>query len=92
MATAKSTVHVPPKGTKLVWLPTHPVKVGWYMASKDKDPRSWRWWNGRVWSLNVHSHRAASTAARRAKKEAPNQSYIQYTMYYPANARVARPV
>lgn len=85
-------IHTIPAGTKLVWLSSRPAKKGWYMASKDKDPRSWRWWNGRDWSLNVHSNRGAVFAARRASKTAGNQGCIKYTTYYPANARVARPV
>lgn len=91
MSTPKP-LHVIPKGTKLVWVVGTPKKIGWYMASVDKDPRSWRWWNGHVWSLNVFSNRAAVTAARRAAKASKNSDRVKYTTYYPANARVARPV
>lgn len=83
--------HEIPPGTKLKWLTGKPKAKGWWMASTDKDPRSWRWWDGVQWSLNVHSNRAANTAARRAKKPSRDSDRVQYTTYYPANARVPRP-
>ena len=82
-------LHKIPANTKLKWLNGKPSRVGWYMASKDKDTRSWRWWDGVKWSLNVWSNRSATLAARRATKKASEQDHIQYTNYWPAHARSA---
>lgn len=83
--------HTTPKGVKLQWLYSKPPKVGWYMASMNRNPDCWRWWDGARWSLDVFSYRSAKFAGQRAKKPSKHQALIQYTMYYPANARVARP-
>ena len=85
-------IHKSPAGTKLVWLSTRPKKKGWYMASVYRNPDCWRWWDGTQWSIDVFSHRSAKFAGQRAKKPSRKQLTIQYTTYYPANARVARPV
>lgn len=60
------------------------------MKKFSSQSQRWRWWNGTVWSLNVHSHRAARTAARRAKQPSKNSSRVRWTDAYPANARVPR--
>lgn len=76
---------------KLVWRRGKPPHIGWWLASTDRDGRSWRWWDGKQWSMNVHDHRAARTAARRAKKPTKHTSRtIWWSPYYPANARVPR--
>lgn len=85
------THHEMPKGTKLTWLSGKPPKAGWYMASTNRNSDCWRWWNGSVWSLDVFSYRSARFAGQRAKKPSKHQASIKYTLYYPANARVARP-
>ena len=79
--------------TKRTWKSGPPPSIGWWNASRDRNEGSWRWWNGRYWSIPVHHGKSARTAGERASTEstAARQGQVLWTTYYPANARVARP-
>ena len=71
------------------WHSGPPPHVGWWLASHSKDERVWRWWNGEVWSKDVHKDADADMAAAMSKRKAIETS-IQWSDYYPENARVTR--
>lgn len=76
--------------TKRVWHKGPPPHRGWWEASQDRSSQVWRWWNGRFWSHFTLSYMSASSAAQLSRHKASRQSEIEWTNYYPANARVPR--
>lgn len=73
------------------WHSGPPPHVGWWLASVAKAPNIWRWWNGEVWSKDVHEAADADMAcaiSMRAAIESPTA--IFWSDYWPENARVAR--
>jgi hypothetical protein len=65
----------------------------WWNASLFRESGIWRWWNGKCWSVNAIECFMATQAAHFAKR---NSSFgfenysIEWTYYYPKNARVPR--
>jgi hypothetical protein len=87
MASKKPAPYTSTKGLR--WRSGTPKAVGWYICSDSKDPHVWRWWNGTTWSHPARSHLAASTAARRARKEAEmewRKRPLMYSTWRPDNA------
>lgn len=77
-----------------VWNNGPPPHIGWWNASTHQSNDAWRWWDGRHWSAVARPsfsrkqiHAATSIVA------APwlgSNSGIQWTDYWPENARVPR--
>lgn len=76
------------------WQDGTPPTPGWYVASDSKDVTKWRWWNGKYWSHPATAGDSPATAAAQARKRAKGTANrkrpIQWSMYYPPNARVKR--
>lgn len=77
---------------KRVWHDGPPPHIGWWNASVNRSKHVWRWWNGEAWGLPA-SHAASCGHIRRAydaDQPAQCQADIQWTDYWPKNARVPR--
>ena len=66
-----------------------PPHVGWWNASVGRNQQVWRWWDGKRWSEFVSDRTSAETAGFNADFPA-TVSCVQWTDYYPKNARVPR--
>jgi len=78
--------------SKRKWNSGKPPHVGWWNASLARDHLLWRWWNGAQWSIYCHqghSGEAVEARARCASNHRENQT-MEWTDYYPENARVPR--
>lgn len=75
---------------KRVWNSGPPQHIGWWNASIWKFEGSWRWWNGEYWSIACNVDESARSAGKSAAKKAGNQHRIEWSDYYPENARVPR--
>lgn len=53
-----------------VWNSGPPPAAGWWPASRVKNPRTFRWWNGEAWSLPVRPSESAASAGRWAAMSA----------------------
>lgn len=73
-----------------IWHKGQPPHIGWWNASKIGSYDTWRWWNGSEWSVLVYEEEAQLSASIFAKHVARIQVNIQWTDYYPVNARVPR--
>jgi hypothetical protein len=82
--------HAQPKVAERVWHCGAPPHIGWWNASRCDEKNEWRWWDGEQWSLNTHDYDNAFSAAQAAKIAADYQYTIEWTDYYPENARVPR--
>jgi len=67
--------------------PPHP---GWWLASAERACNMWRWWNGYYWSVSAPDSCTAEDAAQSARYMAPFQHLIEWSPYWPADARVPR--
>lgn len=74
---------------KRVWHKGPPPHVGWWNASATKAHDAWRWWDGKQWSIFAYSQELSGTAALSASQPSP-ESGIEWTNFYPENARVPR--
>lgn len=72
------------------WHTGNPPHVGWWNASIFRAGGAWRWWNGKHWSLVVYDNFDLEYAARRATLKNTDKKAIEWSNYYPANARVPR--
>lgn len=85
--------YVEPKAEQREWHYGPPPHVGWWNASPVQMTDVWRWWNGEYWSMSASPHEGADSAAYWAEcpelKLMPNEQ-IQWTDYWPENARVPR--
>lgn len=72
------------------WHSGPPPFCGWWNASTSRDLTSWRWWNGRNWSVGAYPSDSAEYAARQALRESDRLYEIEWADYYPKNARVPR--
>lgn len=73
-----------------VWHKGPPPHIGWWNASNGRYFIAWRWWNGKQWSVAAYPDYALRDIARVARKPNANQKLIEWTDYYPENARVPR--
>lgn len=71
------------------WHKGPPPHVGWWNASDCRNPRAWRWWNGKSWTGLTFAWEGASAAAYAATRR-EYRTEIEWTDYYPADARVPR--
>ena len=72
------------------WHKGSPPHIGWWNASNSRFVKIWRWWDGKCWSNPTDDGDKPKSAAKTAKTKAPLGSYIEWTNYYPENARVPR--
>jgi hypothetical protein len=73
-----------------IWHKGPPPHIGWWNASIDHKTDRWRWWNGSHWSLSATSSYNAKTAAAFARVQSEIITRIEWTDYWPENARVPR--
>lgn len=75
-----------------VWRDGPPPHVGWWNASSVKNKDNWSWWNGEHWSSLVGNQRNAECAGQWATVHFPHRLLgdVQWTDYWPADARVPR--
>ena len=71
------------------WHNGPPPHVGWWNASWCRLETSWRWWDGKTWSLAATPKYSAEDAAG-VSEQPYHQSDIEWTDFYPENARVPR--
>ena len=71
------------------WHKGPPPHIGWWNASSIGYHEIWRWWDGKRWSQPASDHHLAEKAAYKAQRQTSNAG-IEWTHYYPANARVPR--
>lgn len=74
------------------WNSGPPPHVGWWHASQGRYEDKWRWWDGKRWSTCVTQYAAAPalTAAAAAARRSGSGRAIEWTDYWPENARVPR--
>lgn len=74
-----------------LWNYGPPPHAGWWNASATLSDDMWRWWNGKSWSEAAWEDMDAKYAGVMAGFiEGQLQRYIQWSTYYPKNARVPR--
>jgi len=77
--------------TKRTWHKGPPPHVGWWNACIERDLNAWRWWNGKYWSVQLHPNDTqAEVGVWGGEKTEYRINDIEWTNYYPANARVPR--
>lgn len=78
--------------SKRIWHKGPPPHVGWWNATSDTDgaPNTFSWWDGRAWSLGSQPDAPPDVAADRAKVYRPVLELVEWTNYWPENARVTR--
>jgi hypothetical protein len=76
------------------WLNGAPPHVGWWNASVNAVESAWRWWDGHSWSFPCNPSDNIEAVLRKSAKYVSYKNggvdSIQWTYYWPANARVAR--
>jgi hypothetical protein len=79
-------------GAERVWHRGPPPHIGWWNASRTKNNKSWRWWDGEQWSLSVYDDQSLAVALDCAKYVTffHVRDQVEWTYYYPENARVPR--
>jgi hypothetical protein len=87
---AELKLYVEPTVAERVWHSGAPPHIGWWNASRCNQKNEWRWWDGEAWSLITCDYDHAVVAADCAKIAADYQYTIEWTDYYPENARVPR--
>ncbi len=74
---------------KRIWHSGSPPHIGWWNAGHHRYGDIWRWWNGKSWSVAVEELIEAEEAGRLAFVKI-NGYFIEWSDYWPANARVPR--
>lgn len=74
------------------WNPGPPPHVGWWNATISGIRTAWRWWDGRRWSHFAGPADDDHSAGRAASSKTAStfSESIEWSDYYPANARVPR--
>ena len=75
------------------WNKGFPPHTGWWNASVIKSSSTWRWFDAesQTWSAFASETNSADEAAERAAiKETTASVFIEWTDYWPENARVPR--
>ena len=73
-----------------IWNKGAPPHVGWWNASRVRQERVWRWWNGEYWSQGVSEREKIAGVRRAAQFKDYAQQDVEWTSYWPENARVPR--
>lgn len=74
---------------KRKWHKGPPPHIGWWNASAWRFGNIWRWWDGEKWSRSVRNDAEAVVASVTASIPS-SQEDIEWTDYWPKNARVPR--
>ncbi len=61
------------------WRKGPPPSVGWWPASRSREPVVLRWWNGEWWSVGCVSNYTVKTVARLATQKSRYQAKIEWT-------------
>lgn len=72
------------------WHKGTPPFPGWWNASWDYRHEVWRWWDGHTWSQPVFLDDGMNYIKVAASRPDPLQIAIEWTDYWPENARVPR--
>jgi hypothetical protein len=74
------------------WHSGPPPHVGWWNASMNESPNTWRWWNGTAWSTACFQGIEINEIGRIALEpgDTYEQECVQWSDYWPENARVPR--
>jgi len=74
------------------WHSGPPPHVGWWNASMNESPNTWRWWNGTAWSTACFQGTEINEIGRIALEpgDTYEQECVQWSWDWPANARVPR--
>jgi hypothetical protein len=70
------------------WHKGNPPCIGWYNASAVRLTGAWRWWDGKCWSECAFVLCSPREAAYLAKTPENGAYPIEWTTYWPKNARV----
>lgn len=76
--------------TERTWHKGPPPHVGWWNASVARSTASWRWWDGSEWSDYSLEDYSAERAGAHAAIRNTESWRIEWTDYWPENARVPR--
>lgn len=76
--------------TRRIWHSGPPPHIGWWNASRGRVNESWRWWNGSNWSFVLAPDATRTEVEYSSAKTAPFEHLIEWTDYWPKNARVPR--
>lgn len=79
--------------TDRTWHKGPPPHEGWWVASYCSDDTCWRWWDGYRWSPPAYPELTAKQAEESVRRFAhivPGSLEIEWTDYYPKDARVPR--
>lgn len=72
------------------WYKKPPPHIGWWNASTARLHYVWRWWNGQNWSLPVHENAPLDEVEYCVKIKDDPVYEMEWSDYYPENARVPR--
>ena len=75
--------------TTRTWHKGPPPHIGWWNASIAYDLTAWRWWDGKNWSQVSYPKDSEFSAGISAQIKLADD-FIEWTNYYPKNARVPR--
>ncbi len=73
-----------------IWHKGPPPHIGWWNASLNRDEDSWRWWDGTQWSFAAYPSASLRIVAIRVDLKTGVPAGIEWTDYWPENARVPR--
>lgn len=76
--------------TARIWHKGPPPHAGWWNAGFGRRDEWWRWWDGELWSDSAHETESSASAGKSALKRQYIISYVEWTDYWPENARVPR--
>lgn len=72
-----------------IWHSGPPPYIGWWNASTNQNREYWRWWNGKVWS-HVLCDDDVMPSLKMLSLTFDCPCHIQWTDFWPENARVPR--
>ena len=77
---------------KRIWHKGPPPHIGWWNASRVRDPDYWRWWDGKGWSWAVHKYDTSTEVCMFSNliTDSILAENIHWNDYWPENARVPR--
>ena len=76
--------------TDRTWHKGPPPHPGWWNASAYRDKEIWRWWDGEAWGYSVRSSDSSNYAAKKSINKYLGGREIEWSDYYPKDARVPR--
>jgi hypothetical protein len=73
--------------SKRTWYEGNPPSIGWYNACIYKLDDTWKYWNGKYWSMNVYEEDSIVIVAQFSALEDTSPNII-WTTFWPENPRV----